>query len=153
MNKAGFFKLSALLSLCILILTGCFTENRHRVIFYDEAWSSTAGVKNLVCSAEIRDSCAQMARNGETAFASQLALEFHSAAECSTVDFKVLSPANQGDRGSEFWRLRVNFHNGFSKQSYELGPNGGSTMVGGEDADNVAFICKAAKQNGVLDFW
>jgi hypothetical protein len=148
----------------ILCLAGCSTENRHRVVIYDQLWSSSAGVKNYVCAPELRTSCAQKARSDEGAFAERLAAAFRSSPDCATVQFDLVRGPDERSRDiqrkleinshNEYWRLRVDFRPGLSNQPYQLGPGVERARIGGDDAEHTApFMCKAAKNNGVISVW
>jgi hypothetical protein len=147
-----------------LTSTGCSTVSRHRVIVYDQPWSSAAAVQNLWCAPELRTACAQQAREAELDFPGKLSKAFRSAPECMTVAFVVLSDDHNGSKdlesklsknpGSTYWRLRVDFRPGLPRQPFTLGPGTGSARNGGDDAEHeVSYICEAAKNNGVSDYW
>ena len=142
-----------------LSLTGCDTQHRHRVIVYDQLWSSDAGVKNFWCAPEIKVSCADKARTDETAISQRLAKGFSLAPECATVEFAVLNGRNadlarQLETNSQYWRLRVDIHPGLEHQPYTLGPEEDRPRIGGDDAEHTAaFMCTAVKNNGVISAW
>jgi len=148
----------------LLALSACSTESRHRIIVYDQPWSSEAGVKNLWCAAEQSADCKRQAREAEIDFSKRLSRAFHEAPECKTVQFIILAGDQKNsneleDRldknaGSEYWRLRVDFGPGLTKQLFTLGLGKGKASVGGDDAEHsAAFICEAAKNNGITAIW
>jgi hypothetical protein len=52
--------------------------------------------------------------------------------------------------GGEYWRLRVDFH---PRVPY-LGSGTDKPAIGGDDVEHdAAYICEAAKHNGVMDLW
>jgi hypothetical protein len=147
-----------------VILLGCSTASRRRVIVYDQPWSSAAGVKNLVCASEYRTSCERQALEMEAEFRKRLPTTFRASPECSTVEFFVLSGDGQDSKdledklarnpGNKYWRLRVDFHPMVTGQPFYLGTDKHTSLVGGDDAEHQAgYICKAAKQNGIMDIW
>ena len=147
-----------------LTLTACSAESRHRIIIYDQSWSSAAGVKNLLCIPELRASCEREARETEMDFSKRLSTAFHASPQCATVQFLVSSGSDKGSKeledkltrnaGSEYWRLRVDFHPRLPKQPCSLGPGNNDALVGCDDAEHdAAFICEAAKHNGVTAIW
>jgi hypothetical protein len=150
----------------MLILTlaaGC-TGSRHRIVVYDQTWSSAAAVRNLHCAPEVSASCEQESKETEAEFSKRLPAAFQATPECATVQFLVLSESEPNAReiedsltknaGGKYWRLRVDFHPRLSRQPFSLGQGMESGLVGGEDAEHdTAFICKAVKNNGVLDIW
>jgi hypothetical protein len=144
------------ISLCAV---SCNIESRHRIIVYDQSWSSAAGVTNLICSPEVRASCEREAKDSELDFSKKLPAAFRAANECRTVQFIIDSNNKElEDRltrnASEYWRLRVDFHPRFEKQPFTLGSGTGTPRIWGVDAEHDAdFICKAAKHNGVTAVW
>jgi hypothetical protein len=154
---------SALLAIGLSSIA-CSTESRHRVIVYDQAWSSAAAVKNLWCAPQLRTACERQAREEELSFPDTLSRAFRSAPECATVAFLVLSENDKSseelkdrlsrDPGSVYWRLQVDFQPGLTRQGFTLGPGTDPARNGGDDAEHeVSFICKAAKDNGVMATW
>jgi hypothetical protein len=149
------------LSVISLSITSCNTESRHRIIVYDQSWSNAAGVKNLVCSPEMRASCEREARESESDFSKRLPAAFRVANECKTVQFivssddsKELEDSLTKNVGSRYWILRVDFHPRLENQPYTLGSGRDTPLVGGDDAEhNADFICRAAKHNGVIATW
>jgi hypothetical protein len=56
--------------------------------------------------------------------------------------------------GSHYWRLRVDFRPGLTKQPFLLGSGKDSPRIEGDDAEHdAAYICKAAKNNKVTATW
>jgi len=154
-----------LASLALANSGACNTESRHRIIVYDQPWSSAASAKNRWCSTEVLASCFQEGKSEELDFTKRLATAFSITPECATVQFLILSGNDKNSNelegkleknvGSEYWRLRVDFHPELSGQPFDLrmgnSSNGG---IGGDDAEHsTAFMCKAAKNNGVIDVW
>ncbi len=139
-------------AIAVLSLAGCSTESRHRTIVYDEAWSSAAALKNLVCSPDRQASCEREARDGEQTFAKGLSAAFQTSPKCRTVQF--LMPAAGVQSGSDYWRLRVDFHPRLTTQPFELGLGTERPRIGGDDVEhNAAYICEAVKNNGVTAIW
>jgi hypothetical protein len=135
-------------------------DSRHRIIVYDQPWSSSAGVNNLICVPEIKGSCEREAKESELDFSKRLPAAFSFAEECKTVQFVIDSNDNEQlkdsltQNASEYWRLRVDFHPRFERQPFTLGPGMGRPLIWGGDTEHDAdFICKAAKNNGVIDIW
>jgi hypothetical protein len=162
-GKETVFRSLLVCTVTILALAGC-TESRHRTIIYDEAWSSAAAVRNLSCVPDLQRSCEREAREGEWNFSKKLSAAFHASPECQTVQFivsargapnaKDLEDRLAGNVDSEYWRLRVDFHPRLTGQPFSLGPGMDRPMVGGIDAEHeAAYICKAAKHNGVTWLW
>jgi hypothetical protein len=148
----------------ILAVAGCSTESRHRTIIYDESWSSAAAVRNLSCAPDLQKSCEQEARDEESSFSKKLSAAFRASPKCRTVGLIVLVPGASDakdveDRlernvGSQYWRLRVDFHPRLPTQTFDLGPGTDRPRIGGDDAEhNTAYICEAAKNNGVTAIW
>ena len=149
--------------IALALMTGC-TGSRHRIVVYDQAWSSAAAVRNLHCAPEVSTSCEQESRETEAKFSKSLPAAFKAAPECATVQFLVLSESEPNareiedsltkDTSGKYWRLRVDFHPRLSRQPFSLGQGKDNGLVGGEDAEhNAAFICDAAKNNWVSDIW
>jgi hypothetical protein len=143
-----------------LSMTSCNVESRHRVIVYDQSWSSAAGVNNLICVPEIKTSCEHEAKESELDFSKRLPAAFRFADECKTVQFVIDSNDNKQLKdsltrnASNYWRLRVDFHPRFERQPFTLGSGMNKPLIEGVDTEHDAdFICKAAKHNGVLDIW
>ena len=144
-----------------LSLTSCSTAHRHRVIVYDQPWSSDAGVRNLWCAPQLKVACAERALREETAFSQRLAIALSSVPECATVSFTSLNGRNadlarelKANPHYQYWRLRVDFHPGMDHQPYTLGPGEDRSRIGGDDAEHTAeFMCKAVKNNGVISVW
>src|SRR6266576_4808302 len=84
-----------------LTLTACSSESRHRIIIYDQSWSSAAGVKNLWCVPELRASCEREARETEVDFSKRLSTAFRTSPECATVQFLVSLGSDKGSKELE----------------------------------------------------
>jgi hypothetical protein len=145
-------------------LAACSTASRHRTIIYDQPWSSAASVKNLVCVPEQRASCEQRARETEMAFSKTLSTTFRTSPECATVQFLIskeegslsdgLAAKLANVMGSGYWRLRVDFRPGLTSQPFTLGLAKSVPRIAGDDVEHsAAFICNAAKANGVTAIW
>jgi hypothetical protein len=163
-NGAMSLLVSLALSTIALTITACSTESRHRIIIYDQSWSSAAGVKNLWCVPELHASCEREARETEADFSKRLSTAFRASPQCATVQFLVSSGSDKGSKeledklarnaGPEYWRLRVDFHPRLRKQPCSLGRGNNDPLVGCDDAEHdAAFICEAAKNNGVTAIW
>lgn len=144
-------------STIVLTLAACSTKSRHRIIIYDQSWSSAAGVKNLWCAAEYKAACERQAREAELDFSKRLSTAFRTSPECATVQFLV-SPENKNSKDLEdrlaYWRLQVDFRPGLTQQPFSLGLGRDKPLIGGDDAEHEAdFICEAAKNNGVVAIW
>jgi hypothetical protein len=157
-SRKGAMSLLVLLALTTiaLSLTACSTESRHRIIIYDQPWSSAAGVKNLWCVAEQRASCERQARETEVEFSKRLSTAFRASPECATVQLLISSRSDKSsgeleDRlarnaGSEYWKLRVDFRPGLKTQPFALGLGKDNPRIEGDDAEHsAAFICKLPK--------
>lgn len=159
------FRLLTVLPITVFLLTlaACSTASRHRTVVYDEQWSSAAGVKNLRCALEIRESCALRARETEAAFATTLSVAFRTSPDCSTVQFIIASGNDKiseyleqrlASNSNQYWRLRIDFHPGLTRQPFLLGRGKDRPLIGGNDAEhNAAYICQAVKNNGVMAYW
>lgn len=155
--------LLALVALLVasLSIASCNTASRHRIIVYDQSWSNAAGVKNLVCSPDMRAACEREARESELDFSGRLPTAFLVANECKTVQFivdsnndKELEDNLTRNVDSKYWRLRVDFHPRLERQPFDLGLGMNRPSVGGDDVEHDAdFICKAVKNNGVIAVW
>ena len=155
---------SLVLTTVTLSLVACSTESRHRTIIYDQTWSSAVGVKNLVCASDWKSACERKAREDEVALSKKLSEIFRATPECRTVQF-IVSQTNGKDSaeleqrlarnaGGEYWRLRVDFHPRLPRQPFYLGTGTDKPTIGGDDVEhNAAFICEAAKHNGVTAYW
>ena len=156
------------LTLITFVLAGCSTESRHRIIVYDQPWSAAAGPRNIRCAPELRESCNLEAKEGEAEFSKRLTTAFRAAPECATVQLLIDSGSDQESKEleknltknlrGEYWRLRVDYHPELDRQPFYLSPGNASPLdrplVGGDDAEhNAAFICTAAKNNGIIDVW
>ena len=162
----SFFQMFILLAFTTFVVTlaACSSESRHRTIVYDQQWSSAAGVKNLSCVPELRASCERQARETEAAFSKILSTAFRTSPECATVQFLIstgndknseeLEHSLASNAGSRYWRLRVDFRPGLTKEPFLLGPGKDNPRIEGDDAEHsAAYICKAAKNNGVTAIW
>jgi hypothetical protein len=147
-----------------LTLIACSTESRHRTVLYDQEWSRAAGVKNLYCAPEFRESCDLRARETEEAFSKSLSAAFRASPECANVQLLVASGSDKNfeelwrrlatDKNSQYWRLRVDFRPGLTRQPFLLGLGQNTPRTEGDDAEHeAAYICKAAKNNGVTAIW
>lgn len=155
------------LSVCFFA-AGCKSERRHRIVVYDEPWSIAAGKKSIICAPKLRASCDQEAIDGASKLPGTLSSAFMTTHECATVQLVVLVGDDKGSQdlqtqlstdrwkfgdGYKYWRLRVDYHPELSQQPFSLGPGLEKAIVGGDDAEHeVAFICKAAKQE-LHDYW
>jgi hypothetical protein len=151
--KIGVF-LSLLPSvIAVFALAGCSNESRHEIIIYDEAWSSAAAVRNLICVPDLKVSCEREAREGEQNFSRNLLAAFQASPKCETVRLLTLT-LNSASATSDYWRLRVDFHPRLKMQPFELGRGNDRPRIGGDDAEhNAAYICEAVKNNGVTAIW
>jgi hypothetical protein len=147
-----------------LSLVACSTEARHRIIVYDQTWSSAAGVQNLVCAPDWKLPCEREAREDEEAFLQKLPQAFRAAPECKHVQLLVaqgngtnsteLDERLAKNARAEYWRLRVDFHPRQASQPFTLGSGTDKPEIGGDDVEHsVAYICEAAKHNGVTAYW
>ena len=155
---------SLVLTTATLSLAACFTESRHRTIIYDQTWSSAAGVKNLLCAPDWKSACEREAREDEVALSKKLPEVFRATPECRTVQF-IVSQTNGKDSaeleqrlarnaGGEYWRLRVDFHPRLPRQPFYLGSGTDKPDIEGVDVEHdAAYICEAAKHNGVTAYW
>jgi hypothetical protein len=153
---------SAALILGVLSVTSCNVDSRHRIIVYDQPWSSAAAVQNLVCADDQKAACEAEAKQGLVKLTENLPAIFRDATECRTVQFLVASPdadeqlkeALNTNRGNTYWLLRIDFHPRLQRQPFSLGPGMERPDIGGDDVEqNADFICKAAKHNGVIGIW
>jgi hypothetical protein len=150
----------------VLALAGCSTEHRHRIIVYDQPWAAAAGPKNIWCAPELRESCNLEAKEGAAELSKRLMTAFRAAPECETVQLLIDSGSDGESKDleeklaknpwGEYWRLRVDYHPELDRQPFDLSPGNAHPLdrplVGGDDAEhNAAFICTAAKNNGVPD--
>jgi hypothetical protein len=56
--------------------------------------------------------------------------------------------------GSGYWRLRVDFRPGLTSQPFTLGAAKSIPRIAGDDVEHsAAYICNAAKANGVTAIW
>ena len=162
------FRLLMALSSIVVIVAGCSSENRHRVVVYDQDWSAARGKTNIRCSPELRASCDKEALEGAAKLPETLSAEFRATPECSTVQLFVMAgedkssqelqkSLNENDwklgQGYRYWRLRVDYHPELPKQPFSIGHGNGKGSGGGDDVENdAAFICELVKHNGV-EFW
>jgi hypothetical protein len=64
------------------------------------------------------------------------------------------SNAWRGMPGGEYWRLRVDFHPRLPRQPFYLGSGTDKPAIEGVDVEHdAAYICEAAKHNGVTALW
>ncbi len=151
---------SAVFTAATFVLVACSSKPRHATIIYDEAWSSAAGVRNLACAPDLKASCEREAMEGEDALSRRLPEGFATAPECKNVQFLVIQQIDLASGelekrfGSDYWRLRVDFHPRLAYQPFSLGRGEKRADIGGDDVEhNAAFICEAAKHNGVIAIW
>lgn len=82
-----------------LAVSACNDRRSSHIILYDQEWSRSAGIANLKCAPEVRDSCRKEAISGEISFASDLASSFKSSPNCKGIEFLVdpgsTSPSQQ----------------------------------------------------------
>jgi len=113
-----------------------------------------------MCVPEIKASCEREARESELDFSKRLPAAFRAASECKTVQLVIFSNDTNELEDSltknapEYWSLRVDFHPRFERQPFTLGLGTDKPNIAGDDAEREAdFICKAAKNNGVIEWW
>ena len=141
----------------VVSLLGCSTESRRRTVVYDEAWSSTAAVRNLVCSPEVKIACQREAVEQELSLARSLPLAFQSSPKCRTVEL-LISTADAPIVNPTAWWLRVDFHPRLSAQPYQLGIGAERPLVGGSVGrvaveNDASDLCETVKHNGVTWYW
>jgi len=113
----------------------------------------------------LRESCNLETKEGEAEFSKRLTAAFRASPECATVQLLIDSGSDKESKElearlaknawHEYWRLRVDYHPELDKQPFNLSPGNARQLdrplVGGDDAEhNAAFICKAAKNNGII---
>jgi hypothetical protein len=147
-----------------LTLMACSTESRYGTVLYDQEWSRAAGLKNLYCAPELRESCDRQAIETEGAFSKSLSAAFRASPECANVQFLIASGNDKNfeelwhrlatDKNSQYWRLRVDFRPGLIHQPFLLALGQNTPRIEGDDAEHeAAYICKTAKNNGVTAIW
>jgi hypothetical protein len=102
----------------------------------------------------VKACCEREAKESESDFSKRLPTAFRIASECATVQFVVADENDKELEHNEYWRLRVDFHPRLERERFTLGLRKDKPIIAGDDAErNADFICKAAKNNGVLDIW
>jgi hypothetical protein len=131
----------------------------------DQSWSSAAAVKNLWCDPELRACCNKEALDAELAYSKRLPEAFREEPKCATVEFLISSASAEDsaklegkqvfEGGPKYWRLRLDFHPGQEKQSpFHLWAGKSTLRISGSDTEHsAAYICEAAKNNGIMDIW